>query len=181
MTEETYERTYYDFDNASIENGYVDITSSKVLCVFPEITRDLSTVPKEINLYLDKILTLSFKWLPFFSYNDYVKIHDIFYKCMYSFEPTYIPYTNSPYQAYNKRITNVNVKHYTIYTLEEMSKTSIQISKNETCPSEPIVLDSIFQIYIGHNLNFCTQRDLPGLNREETIYIVQLILKKFTE
>jgi hypothetical protein len=182
MTEdETYEHTIYGFVDGGTE-GYVDISSKQTILHFPELKEALSSVPcQECNLYLDKQLILSYKWLPFYSQNDCSKIMDMLFKCYSSFQHTFVPYAPSPYRAYNKLITNINVSHYNIYILEEGCSTSVQITNNKKPnDSQPSSITSIFRIYIGRFLLFCSERDLSGLSKEDTIYIIQLILYKFT-
>jgi hypothetical protein len=185
MTDEPYEVSYYEFSGV-VENGYVDITKKKTVIYFPALTQALSGAPKDLNLYLNAKLILSFNWLPFFSPTDFWIIMDMFLKCSYSLEPHYIPYTASPYRAFNKLVTNINVNQFSIYTLEEINNTrvntSIQItSQPEINPSPLPLTDSVFEIFIGPSLVFCSERDLAGLNREDTMYIIQFILHKFTE
>lgn len=182
MTDIPYERSYYSFERATLESGYVEITDQNVCIFFPALDQALSTVPKEVNLFLQEILILSFKWLPFYSSSDYIKIMDMFYKCLFSFGPTYAPYTASPYRVFNKLVTNTQVKNFNIYTFEENRNVSIQIThQNNPLDIEPPDIDQMFQIYIGPNLIFCNKRDLLGLDKRDQIFVIQLILYKFTD
>ncbi len=176
-----YERSYYTFDNAQVEAGIIEISQDKCVIIFPTISQTLSTVPKEFNLFLNKTLIFSFKWLPIFSSRDYWKIVDIFYKCLNAFERLYIPYTPSPYRSFNKLVTNINIKNYSIYVLEEHQSCSIQITSHPESEKKDSSVDTLFQLYIGDNLMFCSKRDLVNLSREDTLYIIQLILHKILD
>ncbi len=170
---ESFERSYYTFD--SFSDGYVDITENKTVVYFPECKEVLKTVPKNCNIYLNNILIFSFKWLPIMSLNDYYKIIDMFAKCLYNLENVYIPHTSSPYRAFSKLVTNLNVRDFMLYILEEKCNTSIQITNRQITECE---LTSCFQIFLGNTMLFCSARDLKGLSREETLYFLGCILHK---
>jgi hypothetical protein len=184
--EECYERLYYNFDSAALETGYVEISEKKTLLYFPPLPQTLSSVPQELNIYLNKVLIFDFKWLPFFSLCDYYRIKDMFFKCLFYLGNYYMPPPpSSPYRAFHKLITNIKVKNFTIYTHEEPPfSTSIQITHH---PSPSVASpdlsspDHVFQINIGHSIVFCSKRDLPGLNLDESLYIVGYIIHKITD
>lgn len=183
--ESSYERTIYAFDSGLVETGFIEIAEHRTLLFFPPLPKALSAVPRELNIYLNEILVLSFKWLPFFSVYDYSKIHDMFLKALVYLAQYYVPPpSSSPYRTFYKMITNINLKNYTIYTLEEPPHyTSIQITRHGLSPSvlDPPSLDHIFQIMIGNSIIFCSERDLPGLNLEESLYVVSYILHKLAD
>jgi hypothetical protein len=181
MTNENYECSYYNFDSATVGFGYVDISEHKTVLFFPALEEAFTSVPKECNLYLNNNLVLSTKWLPYFSEYDFYRIHDMFQKCLYSFERHYIPYVPSPYRLYNKLVTQLFVNNFIIYTLEEQGNTSIQITNEKSSLLLTFPPIEVFKIYIGSSLVFCSERDLSGLNREDTLYIIGYILSKFTD
>lgn len=186
----SYEQSIYTFDSSTVENGYVELSEHKTMLYFPPLKQALSSVPRELNMYLNNILIFSFKWLPFYSHYDYIRIKDMFHKVQYYLGAYYSPTLNSSYQAYNKLITNINVKHVTIYTHEEPPVfTNIQLSCNAPSPTlssppspSPILLSPVhvFQIKIGSSTVFCSERDLPGLNDDESMYIIGFIIQKIT-
>jgi hypothetical protein len=179
-----YERTIYAFDSATVEAGFLEITEKRTLLYFPPLPQVLSTVPRELYIYLNEALIFSFKWLPFFSDYDYYRITDMFLKCLSYLGHYYDPPPSSPYRAFQKRITTINIKNFNIWTLEEPPYyTSIQITRH---PVSPILADlpppdHIFQIMIGHSINFCSERDLVGLSLEEALYVIGYILHKITD
>ena len=52
----SFERTIYNFDSATVENGFVELSEKHTLICFPPLSQELSTVPREVNIYLNKIL-----------------------------------------------------------------------------------------------------------------------------
>jgi len=178
----SYERTLYKFDSATVEDGFVEISEKRTLLYFPPLKQTFSSVPRELNIYLNKILIFSFKWLPFFSTNDYYRINDMFLKCF-----CYLGhYYNSPTPSsigppiFHKIITNIKVKNFTVYTLEEHPFiTSIQITHHTVSPVPDLPPpDHVFQIMIGPFINICSERDFPGLGIDESFYIIGYILHK---
>jgi hypothetical protein len=186
-----FERTYYTFDSATVENGYIELSDTKTLIYFPPLPQPLSTVPQEFHIFLDEHLIFSFKWLPFFSSYDYYRIKDMFFKCLYYLSYYYKPPPlTSPYRMFEKKITSQLVKNFTIYTHEEPPHlTSIQITRRPppaNVSPTPLAVDlrvpdHVFQIMIGHSIVFCSERDLPGLSLDEALYIVGYIIHKITD
>lgn len=180
----SYELTIYKFDSSTVESGFVEISEKRTLLYFPPLQQTLSSLPRELNIYLNNTLIFSFKWLPFFSAIDNYRIRDMFLKGL-SFVGQYYtpPPPTSPNQTFHKHVTNIKIKNFTIYTLEEPPFiTSIQITHLPVSPLPDLPPpDHIFQIMIGPSTNICSERDLPGLNQDESLYIIGYILHKITD
>lgn len=181
----SYERILYAFDSGIVENGFIEFTKTRTLLQFPALPQTLSTVPRELSIYLNNVLILNFKWLPFFSAYDYYRIMDMFAKCLYQLSYYYAPSSfTSSYPVFDKVITNMNIKNYSIYTLQEnQGATSIQITRHPTSPAltDQVSPDHIFQIRIGHSTILCTERDLVGLDQDESLFLIGYILQKITD
>lgn len=161
---------------------------------------------KSVQLFVNDQLYFSFDWLPFFSIFDRYKIMDMFIKSYELFSNMIqgqyfvpFPHTNKSNCTHSSIVTQIQIPNqYTLYCSEDWKTTFIQITldKNNPCvpgenekdqPETEIYRDSPsniseypfhFQISIGENCVFNTERDFKQLHQHHVNCIVQFILHK---
>lgn len=83
----SYKKDVYNFDYPDItESGCVEITPQHIKIQFPEIPQTFNDISQErfhenAVLFVNKKLVFSYQWLPIYTYNDLVKIKDMFLYC----------------------------------------------------------------------------------------------------
>lgn len=194
---ETTETTTYGFDSGVLTStGYVEIRENVVHLHFPEIPAEAekpSCNYKSVQLFINNHLHFSFDWLPFYSIYDRVRIMDMVIKAYelfsnmiqgYFYSP--FPHTNKSNYTYSSIITQLELKNrFKIYCLEDYVNTSIQITlcnqkENEdtTIKQSTLELPFHFQITIGNNYVFNSERDFKDFEQSHVNFLVQFILHK---
>jgi hypothetical protein len=184
------EKTVYAFDCAALSStGYIEICDNEIHMHYPEISiaaEKPTSNYKNIQIFIDNKICLSFDWLPFYSFYDRIRIMDMFVKSYelfsnmiqgYFYSP--YPHSNKPNKTYSNIITQLHVKNaFNIYCLEDCVTTSIQLTLDKQREVKLLDVPFHFKISIGNNIVFSTVRDLQYLEQAHINFIVQFILHK---
>ena len=189
--EEATETIFYSFDFPLLtESGLIQINDSQINLIFPEKptvhVNDSIRVEKNIDVFVDNNLRFSLNWIPMHTWSDYLRVRDMFEKCLQSYSYLtgnnyFTPHTFlwNPAKNYESLTTNfMKANSFSINCFEHGHDTCIQLQllNKEKCEK---YLPLHFQLCIGKNIVFCTQRDLDYVTHTEHVhFIVQFILYK---
>jgi len=193
MANEYEETLTYHFDCGAISPGTVNISENKVKIDFPSIStvkENTSSNCKNVQVFINRKLCLSFEWLPFFSFFDRVRIMDIFVKAYesytnliqwYYFSP--YPHTNKSNRSWSMIISEMNIDNLIqVYCLEDYNITSIQIETHQPPSLEELTEQEVpvhFCLSIANNCVLCTKHeDLKFLPPPYIYFLIQFILFK---
>lgn len=88
--EEATETIFYSFDFPLLtESGSIQINDSQITLIFPEKptvhVNDSIRVEKNIDVFVDNNLRFSLNWIPMHTWSDYLRVRDMFEKCLQSY------------------------------------------------------------------------------------------------
>ena len=186
------EKLLYNFDFPALKDtGYVEMNEKKIVLFFPEksnnYVKDCITLHKKFQFHINDNLVFCSEWMPLYSLHDYWRYKDMVDKCLHSY--TYLSEQNfhslhtyicREFNLYDTIVTDVKKQAYSVYCLEDNYNTSVQLTlihKEKTIEPNPLQ----FQLYIGNNLNFCTERDFNCLTNNNVYFIVNFFLSKLVK
>ncbi len=153
----------YHFDWPGLqESGFVEISKTNIMVVFPEKTSLPQNVSDICNynvlLFINNQLKFSYQWLPVYTLSDYYKVQEMLCKCLYEFkklcsvnELNDIQQLQCIYLSNycNEIITSYENNNIKIYCFEDYTNTSLEININKQ--TEYIDIENKFdiQFYIG--------------------------------
>ena len=189
---ELSEKYTYHFDFPCLqESGYVEIQKNKLVILFPEKNtsheKEAYIYHQNILFFINNQVKFSFQWLPIYSIQDLYRIRDMFFQSatefqkmiQQSFDEHWVPDGQQSSRYYSEVVFRYKTKYFSIKCFENSLNSTIELSLPKHC-DQPITnrIPKIFQIFIGNNLVFCSERDLSNLNLNHKYFIILFLLQK---
>lgn len=183
----------FDFPSNQLQTGYVEISNSKIIIMFPELRESPLHFQKfahtqSVQLIINRQVMFSYDWLPIYSVKDFWRVKDMLNKAFFE-------YSNKTQRnhfmaqkvmcnqtrQFNLLSTMCDTDKFYLTCIEDEYSSTISLDLKTSClqpPSNRNLESTCVEIYIGNSLMFCTSRDLQTLDRPLQHFVTQFILHK---
>jgi len=173
---------YFDYPYLT-ESGYVKSNDKTIIVKFPvqqPQQKEMYNYNQNVLLLLNGEIRFSYQWLPIYSCHDFYKIKDMLTKCYcdfikltqfneHSYFKTYFPH------YYNELVTISETSFYKFKCCETSSQSTIEVDLFTPYKKFKSNLIPVVQMYVGEQLIFSSDFDLP---QKENLFLTSLILYK---
>ena len=181
-----FQQTFYSFDYPDLsESGCVTVTPYSVTLKLPEKSngtfKDRYIYHQSVMLFINSQLRFSYEWAPIYTFNDYLKLQEIigqaFFECKKMFQWTDKESPNFKPKYHNQSVSEYSTQFYNIKCLETKFTTSLEL--NIFINNDPPQTNAKrFQLYIGNNLVFCSDRELKCIDLYHRYGLIMYMLFK---
>jgi hypothetical protein len=189
--QEATETLTYAFDFPLVtESGSVRISDSQIVLQFPEkpstYVKSIK-IPQNINVFIENDLRFSLEWIPIHTWSDYMRTRDMLEKTLQSYQ--FLTEDDAPFSPHTYSWNPIRWPTSTTTSLTKPGSFSLDcfVNSYDTCLQLCLLNTENneketplhFQLCIGKNIVFCTQRDLHSVPFAGHVhFIVKFILYK---